>query len=105
MFRACIAGHSLNPDQGNRAGPTLHGLFGRHIATLPGDNFSAAPRQLSPAIVRNSGASCVQPTVTGMAAIASERKQLGLARLEFCCQEKASEGPWGVGADHPEDVG
>ena len=33
-------------DQGNRAGPTLHGVFGRRIATLPGYNFSAALKQL-----------------------------------------------------------
>ncbi len=42
VFRACVACHTLEPDQGNRAGPTLHGIFGRRIATLPGYNFSAA---------------------------------------------------------------
>lgn len=26
--------------RGNRAGPSLHGIFGPHIATLPGYNFS-----------------------------------------------------------------
>jgi cytochrome c len=36
----------LSPGEGDRAGPTLHGLFGRRIATLPGYNFSAALRQL-----------------------------------------------------------
>lgn len=46
VFRACIACHTLNLDDGNRAGPTLHGVFGRHIATLAGYNFSAALRQL-----------------------------------------------------------
>jgi cytochrome c len=40
MFQACVACHTLTPDQGNRAGPTLHGIFGRRIATLPGYNFS-----------------------------------------------------------------
>jgi cytochrome c len=35
VFRACVACHTLKPDQGNRAGPTLHGIFGRRIATLP----------------------------------------------------------------------
>jgi cytochrome c len=40
VFRACVACHTLTPDQGNRAGPTLHGVFGRRIATLPGYNFS-----------------------------------------------------------------
>jgi cytochrome c len=46
VFRACIACHALSPDDGNRAGPTLAGIFGRRIATLPGYNFSAALRKL-----------------------------------------------------------
>ena len=46
VFRACVACHTLSPDQGNRAGPTLAGLFGRRIATLPGYNFSDALKQL-----------------------------------------------------------
>jgi cytochrome c len=46
VFRACIACHALRPDQGNRAGPTLAGIFGRRIATLPGYNFSAALKTL-----------------------------------------------------------
>jgi len=46
VFRACIACHTLTPDEGNRAGPTLHGVFGRRIATLPGYNFSPALKKL-----------------------------------------------------------
>jgi cytochrome c len=46
VFRACVACHTLTPDEGNRAGPTLHGVFGRRIATLPGYNFSPALKQL-----------------------------------------------------------
>lgn len=46
VFRACVACHALKPDQGNRAGPTLAGLFGRRIATLPGYNFSEPLKQL-----------------------------------------------------------
>jgi cytochrome c len=46
VFRACVACHTLKPSEGDRAGPTLHGLFGRRIATLPGYNFSTALRQL-----------------------------------------------------------
>jgi cytochrome c len=42
VFRACVACHTLDPDAGNRAGPTLHGIFGRRIATLPGYDFSEA---------------------------------------------------------------
>ena len=40
VFRACIACHTLAPDEGNRAGPTLAGLFGRRIASLPGYRYS-----------------------------------------------------------------
>jgi cytochrome c len=46
VFRACVACHTLSPDEGNRAGPTLAGLFGRRIATLPGYNFSPALKKL-----------------------------------------------------------
>jgi cytochrome c len=46
VFRACVACHTLRPDEGNRAGPSLHGLFGRRIATLPGYNFSPALKKL-----------------------------------------------------------
>ena len=42
VFRACVACHTLTPDEGNRAGPTLAGIFGRKIATLPGYAFSEA---------------------------------------------------------------
>jgi cytochrome c len=46
VFRACVACHTLGPDDGNRAGPTLAGLFGRRIASLPGYNFSSPLKQL-----------------------------------------------------------
>ena len=46
VFRACVACHTLSADDGVRAGPTLAGIFGRRIATLPGYNFSAALKQL-----------------------------------------------------------
>lgn len=46
VFQACVACHTLTPDQGNRAGPTLHGVFGRRIATLPGYNFSEPLKSL-----------------------------------------------------------
>ena len=42
VYRACIACHTLRPDEGNKAGPTLAGIFGRKIASLPGYNFSPA---------------------------------------------------------------
>jgi cytochrome c len=47
VYRACIACHTLSPDEGNRAGPTLHGIFGRRIASLPGYNFSEPLKKMS----------------------------------------------------------
>jgi cytochrome c len=47
IFRACVACHTLTPDQGNKAGPTLSGIFGRKIATLPGYNFSEPLKKLN----------------------------------------------------------
>lgn len=47
VFRGCVACHTLSADEGNRAGPTLAGIFGRRIATLPGYNFSPALKKLS----------------------------------------------------------
>lgn len=46
VFRACIACHTLKPDAGPRAGPTLAGIFGRRIASLPGYDFSPALKDL-----------------------------------------------------------
>src|SRR5215472_7681866 len=46
VFRACVACHTLKADEGPRAGPTLAGVFGRRIATLPGYNFSPALKKL-----------------------------------------------------------
>jgi cytochrome c len=44
VFRACVVCHTLTPDAGNRAGPTLHGVMGRRIGTAAGYNFSDALR-------------------------------------------------------------
>jgi cytochrome c len=46
VFRACAACHTLTPDGGNRAGPTLHGLFGRRIASVSDYPFSDALKRL-----------------------------------------------------------
>lgn len=46
VFRACVACHTLDPDDGNRAGPTLHGVFGRRIASVPGYHYSPAFREM-----------------------------------------------------------
>jgi cytochrome c len=47
VFRACVACHTLSADEGNRAGPSLAGIFGRRIATLPGYNYSEALRHMN----------------------------------------------------------
>jgi cytochrome c len=46
IFRACVACHALGADQQNRPGPSLAGIFGRRIATLPGYKFSDAVKHL-----------------------------------------------------------
>jgi cytochrome c len=46
VFRACAACHTLTAAEGNRAGPSLHGIFGQHIATLPGYNYSEPLKHL-----------------------------------------------------------
>ncbi|NKC29844.1 hypothetical protein [Falsiroseomonas selenitidurans] len=40
VFRACAACHALRPDAGPMAGPSLHGLFGRRMGSLPGYAYS-----------------------------------------------------------------
>ncbi len=44
--RKCSVCHTLNPDDANRAGPTLHKIFGRKIGTLPGYPYSKALKSL-----------------------------------------------------------
>jgi cytochrome c len=46
VFAACSACHTVTEDGGNRAGPTLHGIFGRRIATAPGYDYSEALRDM-----------------------------------------------------------
>lgn len=47
VFKACSVCHTLTPDDGARAGPTLYGLFGRKAGSLPGYNYSPAFRKLT----------------------------------------------------------
>jgi cytochrome c len=42
LFRQCAACHTVTPDGGHRAGPSLHGLFGRVAGRLPGYPYSPA---------------------------------------------------------------
>ena len=46
VYRACVACHTLEADGGPRAGPTLAGIFGRRIASLPGYDFSPALKKM-----------------------------------------------------------
>jgi cytochrome c len=46
VFRACRACHGLTASDTNRAGPTLHGIFNRRIATEPSYQYSPALKQL-----------------------------------------------------------
>jgi cytochrome c len=46
VWRACALCHSLTPDDGNRAGPTLHGVFGRRIGTAENYDYSDALRDM-----------------------------------------------------------
>ncbi|MBV1796669.1 c-type cytochrome [Siccirubricoccus sp. G192] len=40
VFRACAACHALGASGENRAGPHLHGLFGRRMGSVPGYPYS-----------------------------------------------------------------
>jgi cytochrome c len=46
IWRACAICHSLEPDDHSRAGPSLHGVFGRRIASVEGYAFSPALRTM-----------------------------------------------------------
>lgn len=43
----CSVCHTLTPDDGNRAGPTLYHLFGRKAGSVPGYSYSEALRTSS----------------------------------------------------------
>ena len=43
--RKCSVCHTLTPSDGNRAGPTLHGVFGRKAGSLPGYPYSEGLKQ------------------------------------------------------------
>ena len=40
LFKTCIACHTTGPDGGHRAGPTLHGVFGRKAGSHPDYRYS-----------------------------------------------------------------
>jgi len=43
--RKCSVCHTLTPEDGNRAGPTLYGIFGREAGALPGYPYSTGLRK------------------------------------------------------------
>jgi cytochrome c len=45
LFRACVACHTVTPDGGHRAGPTLYRLFGRRAGSQPGYPYSETLRE------------------------------------------------------------
>src|SRR5579884_3612279 len=47
VFRACVACHTLKPDEGNKAGPSLWHIFGRRIGSLPGYHYSDALKHMN----------------------------------------------------------
>ena len=47
VFRACVACHTLSLDEANKAGPSLAGIFGRKIASLPGYRYSDALKHMN----------------------------------------------------------
>jgi cytochrome c len=47
LFAKCAACHTLTPEDGNKAGPTLYGLFGRRAGTVAGYPYSPALRNSS----------------------------------------------------------
>ncbi|WP_323796998.1 c-type cytochrome [Nisaea sp.] len=42
LFGTCAVCHTLTPDGGHRAGPTLYGVFGRRVGTVAGYPYSKA---------------------------------------------------------------
>ena len=46
VWQACAICHSLEPGDHSRAGPSLHGVFGRRIASAEGYEFSAGLRAM-----------------------------------------------------------
>ncbi|MGY6548564.1 MAG: c-type cytochrome [Roseinatronobacter sp.] len=46
VWQACAVCHALTPDDHSRAGPSLHNIFGRPIASVAGYDFSPALRDM-----------------------------------------------------------
>jgi cytochrome c len=42
VFGQCRSCHTIEPGGGNRVGPSLHGVIGRHVGAAPGFTYSQA---------------------------------------------------------------
>jgi cytochrome c len=58
LFRKCATCHTVSPDGGNRAGPTLHGVFGRRAGGVRDYKYSDA--------LRNSGLVWTEETIDAL---------------------------------------
>ena len=65
LFASCAACHSLTTDGGNKAGPTLAGLFGRRAGRVAGYAYSPA--------LRNSGIVWTEATVARLLDLGPDR--------------------------------
>ena len=65
LFASCAACHSLTSDGGNKAGPTLAGLFGRRAGRVAGYAYSPA--------LRNSGIVWTEATVARLLDLGPDR--------------------------------
>ena len=45
VFAQCRSCHTLDAGAGNRVGPNLHGVVGRHVGSAPGFSYSDALKQ------------------------------------------------------------
>lgn len=43
-YQKCLSCHGLGPRENDRDGPTLHGIVGREVASVPGFVYSDAMR-------------------------------------------------------------
>lgn len=103
VFRACAACHTLKGDSGNRAGPTLAGLFGRRIASVPDYPFSEALKRMDIVWTRETvaklftlGPSVYTPGTKMPEQVVGNAEDLE-ALLDFLERETAAPPPGGQG--------
>ena len=66
VFRACVACHTLNANDGVRAGPTLAGIFGRKIATLARLQFLRCAQEARHRVDPGDGVEAVRGRTHGL---------------------------------------